>query len=77
MLPGKASRLPRPRRLRRTLATKAAARPYPGPRNTAHRIFTMCCTGAHLLENTGKENMLPTTATAHSIPVRASFLTKL
>lgn len=34
----------------------------------------MCCTGAHLLENTGKEKVLPATATAQSIPARASFL---
>ena len=77
MLPRKASRDPRPRRLRRRLATKATATPYQGPRNTAHRTFTMCCTGAHLLEKTGKENRLPTTATAHSTPARASFLVEM
>ena len=27
-------------------------------------MFTICCTGAHLLPNTGNENILPTTATA-------------
>src|SRR5699024_1214683 len=47
MLPGKASRVPRPSRLRSRLAAKAEARPYQGPRKTAHRIFTMCCTGEH------------------------------
>ena len=54
---------------------KAAATPYPGPSKTAHRMFTICCTGAHLLPNTGKENMLPTTAMTHSIPATASFFT--
>ena len=74
MLPGKAIRLPRPSRLRSRLATKATATPYQGPSSTAHSTLTMCCTGAHLLPNTGNENMLPTTATAHSTPARASFL---
>ena len=30
--------------------------------------------GAHLLPKTGKENMLPTTATAQNIPAMANFL---
>ena len=64
-------------RLRSRLATKAEATPKPGPRNTAHRIFTMCCTGAHLLPNTGKEKVLPTTATAVRTLARASFLIKV
>ena len=65
MLPGKASRLPRPRRLRSRLARKATTTPYPGPSSTAHSTLTMCCTGAHWLPNTGNWSMLPTTATAH------------
>ena len=36
-------------------------------------MFTICCTGAHLLPNTGNENILPTTATAQRIPAAASF----
>jgi len=36
----------------------------------------MCCTGAHLLPKMGKLNTLPTTASAHSIPARASFFTE-
>ena len=35
----------------------------------------MCCTGAHLLPKTGKENRLPTTATAHKTPALQSFWT--
>ena len=33
----------------------------------------MCCTGAHLLPKTGKESVLPATATAHSSPATAIF----
>ena len=76
MLPGKAIRLPTPSRLRIRLAPKATPTPYQGPRNTAHRMLTMCCTGAHLLPKTGNTmNMLPTTARAHSSPATASFFT--
>ncbi len=74
MLPGKAMRLPRPSRLRISEATNAAPTPYAGPSSTAHMMFTICCTGAHLLPNTGKENRLPTTATAHRMLAVASFL---
>ena len=35
----------------------------------------MCWTGAHLLPSTMKENVLPTTATAHSRLATASFFT--
>ena len=73
MLPGKASRLPRLRAFRSRLAANATTTPYHGPRNTAQITFTMCCTGAHWLPNTGNWNMLPTTATAHSTPARANF----
>src|SRR5574344_741007 len=38
-------------------------------------MLTICCTGAHLLPNTGKEKRLPTTATAHRTPATASFFT--
>ena len=75
MLPGKAIRLPSPSRFLMRDAAKATPRPYHGPRSTAQRMFTICCIGAHLLPNTGKENKLPTTATAQNIPARASFLT--
>ena len=77
MLPGKASRLPRLKRLRSRLARKATATPYPGPSSTAHSTFTMCCTGAHWLPNTGNWSMLPTTATAVNMPARAIFITNL
>ena len=78
MLPGKARRLPQPKRLRRRLATKAVAKPYQGPRKTAQRMLTMCWTGAHLLPKTGKvRNMLPTTARAQKTPAMDSFWTDL
>ena len=77
MLPGKASRLPRPMRLRSRLAVKATPTPYQGPRKTAHSTFTMCWTGAHLLPNTGKEKVLPTTATATRMPAMANFFVEL
>ena len=56
MLPGKAIRLPSPSRFLMRDAAKATPRPYHGPRSTAQRMFTICCIGAHLLPNTGKEN---------------------
>ena len=64
ILPGNARRVPIPRRLRIRLAINAAASPHHGPTSTAHKIFTRCCTGVHFAPNTGKENRLPTTATA-------------
>ena len=73
MLPWKAMRLPMPRMLRTRLATNATPTPYHGPSTTAQRMFTMCCTGAHLLPRTGKDRRLPTTATAHSTPASASL----
>ena len=75
MLPGKAMRLPKLMRFRSKLEVKAPANPYQGPRNTANRMFTICCTGAHLLPNTGKERVLPATATAHRRAATASFFT--
>ena len=68
ILPGNAIKLPRPSRLRSRLAQKATPTPYQGPSSTAHRMLTMCCTGAHLLAKTGKEKRLPTTATAQKMP---------
>ena len=76
MLPGKAKRLPSPKKFLRRLAAKATPTPYHGPRVTAHKIFTMCCTGAHLLPKTGNESMLPTTATAHRTAAIQSFLVR-
>jgi hypothetical protein len=40
----------------------------------AQNILTICCTGAHLLPNTGNEIRLPATATAHRTPAVESFL---
>jgi hypothetical protein len=37
-------------------------------------MLIICCTGAHLLPNTGKENRLPTTATAQKTPAIDNFL---
>ena len=76
MLPGKAIRLPRPRILRSSEATKATPTPHQGPSSTAQSTLTMCCTGAHLLPNIGKLNTLPTTHRAQNIPARASFFTE-
>ena len=43
-------------------------------KKAAAHIFTMCCTGAHLLPATGKLIKLPATATATSTPAMAIFL---
>jgi len=64
MLPGKASGVPSPSRFLTRLETNAAPRPQKGPRKTAQRTFTRCCTGAHLEPSMGKENVEPTTARA-------------
>ena len=74
MLPGKARSVPIPRKLRMSDAINAAASPHHGPTSTAHKTLTKCCTGAHLDPNTGKENKLPTTATAAKIAVSVIFL---
>ena len=74
ILPGKAIMLPRPSRFRNRLAQNAIPTLYQGPNVTAARILIICCTGAHLLPNTGKENRLPTTAAAHNIPAIDNFL---
>ena len=73
MPPGNAMRLPIPSTLRISAAANATARPYPGPSNTAQRIFTACCTGAHLLPKAGNENRLPSTATAQNRPAKATY----
>ena len=73
MLPGNARGLPSPSRLRISDAIKACANAHHGPTVTAHKTFTRCCTGAHLEPNTGKENKLPTTATAAKIAVTVNF----
>ena len=73
ILPGNAIRLPSPRRFRISAAANAAPSPYPGPKRTAQRIFTICCTGEHLLPNTGNENKLPATATAQKTAATANF----
>ena len=36
-------------------------------------MFTLCCTGEHLLPKIGKENKLPTSATAQITPAIANF----
>ena len=74
MLPGNAMRLPSPVRFLMILAQNATPTPHAGPKNTAAHIFTMCCTGAHLLPATGKLIKLPATATATSTPAMAIFL---
>ena len=74
MLPGKARKLPSPKRLRSRLATKAIAIPHYGPSNTAENILTICCTGAHLLPATGILIRLPITATAVNTPASANFV---
>ena len=66
-------RLPRARRLRRRLAIKAMPIPQKGPKVTAARMLTICCTGAHLLPATGKLIKLPTTARAVNTPASAIF----
>lgn len=73
ILPGNAIRLPIPSRFLISEATNAAITPYPGPKRTAQNILTICCTGAHLLPNTGNEIRLPATATAHRTPAVESF----
>lgn len=73
MLPGNARGLPSPNRLRISAAINACASAHHGPTVTAHKIFTRCCTGAHFEPNTGKENKLPTTATAAKIAVTVNF----
>ena len=74
ILPGNASGLPSPRRLRINDAIKACASAHHGPTVTAQIIFTKCCTGAHFEPNTGNENRLPTTAIAAKIAVIVNFL---
>ena len=73
ILPGNASGLPSPNKLRIKDAINACASAHQGPTVTAHKIFTICCTGAHFEPNTGKENKLPTTATAAKIAVTVNF----
>ena len=46
MLPGKASRLPMPSRLRIRLAQNAIPTPHHGPRMTAENTLTICWTGS-------------------------------
>ena len=70
---GNARGLPSPSRLRINDAIKACANAHHGPTVTAHKTFTRCCTGAHFEPNTGKENKLPTTATAAKIAVTVNF----
>lgn len=65
--------LPSPNKLRIKDAINACASAHQGPTVTAHKIFTICCTGAHFEPNTGKENKLPTTATAAKIAVTVNF----
>ena len=62
-----------PNKLRIKDAINACASAHQGPTVTAHKIFTICCTGAHFEPNTGKENKLPTTATAAKIAVTVNF----
>ena len=73
MLPGKASRLPMPSRLRIRLAQNAIPTPHHGPRMTAENTLTICWTGAHLLPATGTLIRLPATAAAVRTPAMASF----
>lgn len=77
MLPGKAIRLPSPVRFLITLAQNATPTLYAGPKNIAPHMFTICCTGAHLLPATGKLNKLPATATATRTPAIASLRTDI
>ena len=55
ILPGNAIKLPRPSRFAQRSWRKGDPDPIPGTASTAHRMLTMCCTGAHLLAKTGKE----------------------
>ena len=77
MLPGNASRLPKPVRLRISAARKPTPNAYHGPSRMPATTLTMCCTGAHLLPNTGKDNRLPTTAMATRRPARVRRMTRL
>lgn len=78
MLPGYATSVPIPRMLRSVLAMKAAVVPQRGPSNTAHRTFTMCCTGTHRANGVGiTMSAPPTTANPASRPVIAISRTRL
>lgn len=73
MPPGKASRVPSPRRFRITAASAATATAYPGPSITALSTLIMCWAGKHLEMPTGMKMGDRATAMATKMTARATF----